>query len=98
MRGKNLHKKALVYLKSFMGLLVGCAQPATSNPLPDDFTPVVLPAEWTPTPSEPTPIPGWKVFLGEGVELALPEFFEGGDPIARREELLELVRSLGPDY
>ena len=34
----------------------------------------------------------------EGVELALPEFFEGGDPIARREELLELVRSLGSDY
>jgi hypothetical protein len=47
MRGKNLHKKALVYLKSFMGLLVGCAQPATSIPLPDDFTPVVLPAVWT---------------------------------------------------
>lgn len=84
----------------FLNFLSACAERTSSRPvpLPSDFTPVALPAEWTSTPSEPTPIPGWKVFTGEGVELSLPANFEGGDPIARQEELLELLRSLGPEY
>lgn len=81
-------------------LFSACAQQRSSNPvpLPPDFTPVALPAAWTSTPSGPTPIPEWKVFTGGGVEVALPSRFEGGDPEASRERLLELIRSLGPEY
>jgi hypothetical protein len=80
--------------------LSACEEASSSKPipLPSDFTPIGLPVEWTPTPSEPTPVPGWKAFTGGGVELSLPANFEGGDPVARRDELLELIRSLGPEY
>lgn len=80
--------------------LSACAQQGASKPvpLPADFTPVALPAAWTATPSEPTPVSGWRVFTGEGVELSLPSNFEGGDPEVSRERLLELIRTLGPEY
>jgi hypothetical protein len=93
--------KRVIYVSLlFMVSLSACVEKTSSKPilLPSDFTPIGLPVAWTPTPSEPTPVPGWKIFTGEGVELALPANFEGGDPIARREELIELVRSLGPEY
>jgi hypothetical protein len=64
-----------------------------------NLTPLVLPPKWTEsTDIEKTPSPGWKVFTGVGVELWLPDSFEGGDPVERREELIEMVRSLGPEY
>lgn len=92
-----------IILSLSLGLILSlsaCAQQGSSDlvPLPPDFTPMALPAAWTSTPSEPTPISGWKVFTGEGVELSLPSNFEGGDPEASRERLLELIQTLGPEY
>ena len=93
-------KKYLLGMFILMLALGACSQQPASNPivLPADFTPVSLPVEWTATPAEPTPIPGWIVFEGEGVELALPPNFLGGDPVAKREQLIEMVRTLGPEY
>lgn len=93
-------KRIFSILLGVLLLLSACAQQGSSKPvpLPPDFTPKSLPMAWTSTPSEPTPIPGWRVFTGEGVEVALPSNFEGGDPEASRERLLELIRTLGPEY
>jgi hypothetical protein len=61
-------------------------------------TPNPLPAAWTPTTAAPTPILGWDLYRGVDVEIWLPESFVGGDPVARREELLEIARAAGAGY
>ena len=60
---------------------------------------IALPPAWTPTPEAAAGLPeGWQPLIGSGVELWLPESFEGGDPATRRQELIENIRALGPDY
>lgn len=46
------------------------------------------------------PIPGWQKFEAGGVELWLPESWEGGDPSEEMdmEMIVEELRSLGPDF
>jgi hypothetical protein len=61
-------------------------------------TPNPLPAAWTPTTAAPTRIPGWDLYRGAEVEMWLPEGFVGGDPVARREELLGIARTAGTAY
>jgi hypothetical protein len=99
-KGSIRMKKYLLGMFLPLLALSACTQQPSSKPipLPADFTPFSLPVEWTPTPAEPTPIPGWIIFEGEGVELALPPNFLGGNPIANREQLIEMVRTLGPEY
>ena len=41
---------------------------------------------------------GWHAYRGVDVELWLPSGFVGGDPAARREELLGIARAAGPGY
>ncbi len=80
-------------------MILACGQFGPKSAAVTNATPVVLPPKWTETPTiQKSPSPGWKIFTGTGVELWLPESFEGGDPIQRREELIEMVRSLGPEY
>jgi hypothetical protein len=45
-----------------------------------------------------TAIPGWEKFSGGGIELWMPESFEGGDLANDLDVILERLRSLGPDY
>ena len=67
-----------------MSLMAGCGQ--SSQPTP------------TPGPT-PTPIPGFKKIEAGGVELWVPENFEGGDLTSGdRELIVERLRSLGPDF
>jgi len=51
-------------------------------------------------PPEPTatPIPGWEKFEGEGVELWLPESYDGGDLDEDLDVVVENLRRLGPDF
>ncbi len=50
------------------------------------------------TPPEPTPIPGWELFEGGGVELWLPDSFEGGDLEEDLPVVVAALRNLGPDF
>jgi hypothetical protein len=49
----------------------------------------------TPTP---TTIPGWEKFTGGGIELWMPESFEGGDLANDLDVMIERLRSLGPEF
>jgi hypothetical protein len=51
----------------------------------------------TPAPTE-TALPGWEKFEGGGVELWLPESYEGGDLGQNLDAAMEQLRSLGPAY
>jgi hypothetical protein len=44
------------------------------------------------------PIPGWQKFEAGGIELWLPDSWEGGDPSEVGEMIVEHLRSLGPDF
>ena len=44
------------------------------------------------------PPAGWKKFTGSGVEVYLPPAFQGGDPSADVQNVVERLRALGPDY
>jgi|WetSurMetagenome_2_1015567.scaffolds.fasta_scaffold07258_3 hypothetical protein len=46
----------------------------------------------------PTLIPGWEKFEGKGVELWLPESYEGGNVSEDLQTVVEKIRSLGPEY
>ncbi len=50
-----------------------------------------------PEPTE-TPIPGWEKFEGEGVELWLPESYDGGNLSEDLDVVVENLRRLGPDF
>jgi len=59
---------------------------------------ITLPPVWTPTwDGKPSPVPGWILFPGNGVELWLPPTYEGGDPVARTQELIDLIAAV-PGY
>ena len=45
-----------------------------------------------------TSIPGWEKFEGGGVELWLPESYEGGNLDEDLEVVVEGLRTLGPDF
>jgi hypothetical protein len=47
---------------------------------------------------EPTPIPGWIKFEGNGVELWLPDTYLGGDLSKDLEVIKEKLKNLGPEY
>ncbi len=63
----------------------------TATPTSTDTPTVTL----TPTA---TPMPGWEKFEGGGVELWLPESYEGGDLSEDVEVIVERLRSFGPDF
>jgi hypothetical protein len=89
---------ALASLAGTAACLGGGAASVSSTSIPVT-PPITLPPVWTPSPAPALNIPaGWRPFTGTGVELWLPESFEGGDPATRRNELPDLIRSLGPDY
>ncbi len=46
---------------------------------------------------EPTPIPGWAKFEGNGVELWLPDTYQGGDLTKDLEVIKEKLKNLGPE-
>ena len=46
----------------------------------------------------PTAIPGWEKFSGGGIELWMPDSFEGGDLANDLDVVIERLRSLGPEY
>ena len=53
---------------------------------------LTLPPAWTPTAYIPPGFAeGWATFAGNGVELMLPTSYEGGDPTALAQELLDLL-------
>jgi len=52
----------------------------------------------TPAPIPPTPIPGWEKFSGGGVELWMPDSFEGGDLANDLDVILERLRALGSQF
>jgi hypothetical protein len=45
-----------------------------------------------------TPIPGWERFEGAGVELWLPQRFDGGDLTQDLDVIVSKMRTLGPDF
>jgi hypothetical protein len=51
-----------------------------------------------PKATTPTPIPGWEKFEGGGIELWMPESFEGGDVANDLDVIVGRLRSLGPEY
>jgi hypothetical protein len=52
----------------------------------------------SPPPTAP-PIPGWEKFEGGGVELWLPQSYQGGDLSGKNlEVIVEGIRTLGPDF
>jgi len=53
---------------------------------------LTLPPAWTPTAYIPPGFAeGWATLTGNGVELMLPTSYEGGDPTALTQELLDLL-------
>jgi hypothetical protein len=46
----------------------------------------------------PTAIPGWEKFSGGGIELWMPESFDGGDLANNLDIIIERLRSLGPEF
>lgn len=71
------------------GLFATPTPTPTSTPIPTN-TPALT--------STPTPIPGWEKFEGGGVELWLPESYEGGNPSEDIEVIIDKLRLLGPDF
>jgi hypothetical protein len=53
---------------------------------------LTLPPAWTPTAYIPPGFAeGWSTLTGNGVELMLPTSYEGGDPTALTQELMDLL-------
>jgi serine/threonine-protein kinase len=46
----------------------------------------------------PTSIPGWEKFEANGVELWLPESYDGGNVKEDLQTVVEKIKSLGPEY
>lgn len=91
--------RLLVLLLPIVSAGLACGQAAPTvvgNVVP--VTAITLPPVWTPTWNGlPSPIPGWVVVPGNGVELSLPAGYDGGDPVARAQELADLVSTV-PEY
>jgi len=53
----------------------------------------------TPMPkSTPTPITGWNKFESSGIEIWLPESYEGGDLENDTEVIINRMKALGPEF
>ena len=85
----NLAK--LVFTLSILIITLACA-----------LSPSILPAskpETVPTIEiMPTSIPGWEKFEANGVELWLPESYDGGNLKEDLQTVVEKIKSLGPEY
>jgi hypothetical protein len=85
--------RLLVFLLAIVGAGIACGQAAPAvvgNVVP--VTAITLPPVWTPTWNGlPSPVPGWVVLTGTGVELSLPASYQGGDPLTRTQELIDLI-------
>ena len=75
----------------------------THTPLPTDIpepspTPTHVPTDTAePIPAK-TDIPGWEKFEAQGVEIWLPESFEGGDLENDLDLIVEKLNALGPEF
>jgi hypothetical protein len=86
-----------------MGLLLAAALLPTLLGMPtagcgggaDDPSPTAAVSVTNPPVQPPA---GWKKFTGSGSEVHLPPAFEGGDPSADIQSVVERLRALGPDY
>jgi hypothetical protein len=75
-----------------LGIILACGQFQAL------LQPTVTPQP-TPTPQPTTtPIPGWEKFEGRGVELWLPESFEGGNLDEDFDLIVETLKGLGPEF
>lgn len=81
-----------LFIIMVMVLLLACG----IADLTSQFSPTETPLP-SPTP-EPEGFPGWKKFEGGGVELWLPDSYEGGDLSQDLNLILEGMRELGPDF
>jgi hypothetical protein len=87
----------LVILSTAFFLLTGCGladliSPPTPTPVPPTETPLPTP---TPEPEGPT---GFEKFEAGGIELWLPESFEGGDLSENLDVVLAGLEELGPAF
>jgi len=85
--------RLLAFLVAMVGAGMACGQTGPTvigNVVP--VTAITLPPVWTPTWNGlPSPVPGWVVLAGTGVELSLPASYQGGDPVTRTQELIDLI-------
>ena len=85
--------RVLVTVLPLLALGLACGQGSPTlvgNVVP--VTAITLPPMWTPTWNGlPSPVPGWVVLTGTGVELSLPASYQGGDPLTRTQELIDLI-------
>jgi serine/threonine-protein kinase len=85
----NLAK--LVFTVSILIVTLACALSPSILPA---SKPVTLPT----IEIMPTSIPGWEKFEAKGVELWLPESYDGGNVSEDMQTVVEKIRSLGPEY
>ena len=71
------------------GAACGMSAPTqVTGPIPS----FAMPPAWTPTSEfPPASVAGWTTFTGNGIEVMLPPSYDGGDPSALRQDLLDLL-------
>jgi hypothetical protein len=92
--------RAILAVVAVLVALLACDPLATPTVQGNVVVPTIitLPPAWTPTwDGKPSPIPGWALVSGNGVELQLPTSYDGGNPEARTQFLIDLVSRV-PGY
>lgn len=91
--------RSLAGLIPLVAAVLACGQAAPTpagHVVP--ITPITLPPVWTPTWNGlPSPVPGWVLIPGNGLELSLPANYDGGDPVGRAQELADALATV-PEY
>lgn len=112
--GKPLNISRTLLTVVLTSALVACSgntdNDATTEGPPDSSSEATAPEAAAPETTAPEttaadtalapvdPIPGWEKFTGGGVELWLPESFEGGDTETDLPIILERMKQLGPEF
>lgn len=87
-------KKCLALVGFMISILLISLACALSPSILPANEPVTLPT----SEQKPTPIPGWEKFEAKGVELWLPESYDGGNVSEDLQAVVEKIKSLGPEY